>query len=225
MKPFDNGAKFNVTDQKIAEARAMIREALHENDLVLKESPQMTATEIYQRNAERLQVVAPLLESFQNEGLSPAIERSFDVMMEKGALPPPPAELQGMELDVEYISPLAQAQKMVGTTSIEQGMRFVGSLMEAAPEVKDIVDFDEATRQHLNMDGVSPKIIRSEEAVAAIRKSRADQEAQAKAMEQAAVLANGAKMLSDTKVGGGSALDVVLGGIAGNPSGQMVLPQ
>lgn len=214
--------------QKIEKLEAEIRSGFFVDLFLMlnsQDNPQMTATEIYQRNAERLQVVSPLLESFQNEGLKPTIDRAFDIMMEKNALPPPPAELQGMELDVEYISPLAQAQKMLGTTSIEQGVRFVGSVLEVAPEVRDIVDFDEAARQHLNMDGVSPKIIRSPEAVDSIRKARAEQEAQAKAMEQAAVLANGAKTLSDTKVGGGSALDVVLSGIAGNPSGQMGIPQ
>ncbi len=185
----------------------------------------MTAREVVERHEEKLLVLGPLLESLEGELLDPFIDRTFELALEAGVIPPPPPELEGLDLKVEYISPLAQAQKMIGVTAIEQGARFVGSISAVKPEVIDIVDWDEMTRQHLQMDGVSPRIIRDPEVVAAERKARAEAAAAAQAAEQGVAMAQGAKTLSETKVGQNSALDAVLGGIAGIPSGQAGEPQ
>lgn len=193
--------------------------------LANQDRPNMTAREVVERHEEKLLILGPLLESLEGELLDPTIDRTFEIALAAGVIPPPPQELSGRNLKVEYISPLAQAQKMMGVTAIEQGARFVGSLASVMPEVLDVFDGDEATRQHLAMDGVSPKIIRSPEKVAEIRKNRAAQQEQAAAIEQGKILVEGAKTLSDTKVGGNSALDAVLSGVAGNPSGQAGVPQ
>lgn len=187
--------------------------------LATQDSPQMTAREVVERHEEKLLVLGPLLESLEGELLEPCINRAFEIALEAGAIPLPPKELQGLDLKVEYISPLAQAQKMVGVTAIEQGFRFVGNVAAVDPSVLDVVDGDEAVRQHLTMDGVSPKIIRSPEAVAERRQAKADAQAQAQAMQNAAMIAQGAKTLSDTKVGQNSALDAVLAGLNGSGAG------
>ena len=215
-------------ENKILRTQEAIRAAFF-SDLFLmlaqQDRPQMTAREVVERHEEKLLVLGPLLESLEGELLDPFIDRTFELALEAGVIPPPPPELEGLDLKVEYISPLAQAQKMIGVTAIEQGARFVGSISAVKPEVIDIVDWDEMTRQHLQMDGVSPRIIRDPEVVAAERKARAEAAAAAQAAEQGVAMAQGAKTLSETKVGQNSALDAVLGGIAGIPSGQAGEPQ
>lgn len=187
--------------------------------LATQDNPQMTAREVVERHEEKLLVLGPLLESLEGELLDLCIDRSFEIALESGAIPLPPKELQGMDLKVEYISPLAQAQKMVGVTAIEQGFRFVGGIAAVDPSVMDNVDVDEAVRQHLTMDGVSPKIIKSPEAVAEIRKARADAQAQQQALANAQVVAQGAQTLSQTPVGQNSALDAVMAGLNGSGAG------
>lgn len=41
-------------------------------------------------------------------------------MVHDPSLPPPPPELEGMDLQVDFISPLAQAQRAVGTAAIDR---------------------------------------------------------------------------------------------------------
>ncbi|MHB1371260.1 MAG: portal protein, partial [Pseudomonadaceae bacterium] len=88
-------------------------------------NPQMTATEVAERHEEKLLMLGPVLERMHNEILDPMIEMTFSRMVEANIVPPPPQELQGMELNVEFVSMLAQAQRAIATNSVD---RFVGNL-------------------------------------------------------------------------------------------------
>ena len=68
---------------------------------------------------EKMLQIGPVLDRLNDELLDPAIDRIFNIMMRRGMLPPPPDELQGQPLRVEYTSVMAQAQKSVGIGSIE----------------------------------------------------------------------------------------------------------
>ena len=176
----------------------------------------VTAQEIIQRHEEKLQVLGPVIEGHESELLDPLIDRVFNIMLDAGLIPPPPIELQGQSLDVQYISVLAQAQKMVGTTSIEQYFRFVGGVASANPDVLDVANFDAGARRYGEDLLIPPELIRSEEEVQRIRKARQaqiDAEKQAQATER---MVAGAKTLSETPVGQNSALDAVMAGMGGS---------
>ena len=173
--------------------------------------PDMTAREIVERHEEKLLMLGPVLDRLESELLDPLIERTFMIMLRNGLIPPPPEELQGQEWHVDYISMLAQAQKMVGLTAIEQAARFTGSLVSVYPESADNFDADEAIRNYGEMLGTPPKVIRSPEALQALREARAKAQQEQKAKEDALIAANQAKVLSDTKVGDSTALNELLG--------------
>ncbi len=177
--------------------------------------PQMTAREIVERHEEKMMVLSPILERIETELLDPLIELAFMHAQEAGMLPEPPSELEGMDLKVEYVSVLAQAQKMVGTTSIVEFAGLVGNIAAVQPDIMDKVNFDEMIEEYGDRLGVPPKIIRSEEETAEIRKQRAAQEQEAAAMEQAGQMVQGAKVLSETDTQGPNALTALLGGPGG----------
>jgi hypothetical protein len=177
--------------------------------------PAVTAREIVERHEEKLLMLGPVLENLESELLDPMIDRTFEIMQEAGLIPPPPQALQGHELKTEYISILAQAQKMVGTTAIEQAARFIGSIVAVYPDAADNMDADQAVRKYADKLGVDPEIIRDDEALAALRKDKADEAAAAKAAQAGASAIQGANVLSKTPVGQNSALDAVLAGIRG----------
>jgi hypothetical protein len=178
------------------------------------QSREMTATEVAKKHEEKLQVLGPVIERVQNELLDRTIDRTYDIMFKAGMIPPPPPELEGQGFEVEYISILAQAQKMVGTTAVEQTVAFVGQMAEVKPEVLDKLDTDEVVDAYANMTGVPPKMIRSDDQVAEIRNARAEAEQQAADMEQQERMAAGAKTLSETDLDGNNALKALLGGMA-----------
>ena len=152
-------------------------------------NPQMTATEVAERHEEKLLMLGPVLERMHNEILDPLIEMTFSRMVEAGIVPPPPDELQGMELNVEFVSTLAQAQRAIATNSVD---RFVGNLGAVAgikPEVLDKFDADRWADAYADMLGIDPELIVPGEQVALIRKQRAEA---AQAQQQAALLNQGA---------------------------------
>lgn len=189
------------------------------NDLFLavtREDKTMTATEVTERMAERLQQLGPALERLQNEMLDPVIDRVFTIMDNMGLIPPPPPEIQGMEYSVEYTSVLAQAQRLSGVAAVEQLVGFAGNLAGAIPEVLDKIDADQAVDEMAEMLGTPVGVVRSDEDVEEIRAARAQQAQQEQALANAAVMAEGAKTMSETPLGENTALDQVLGGITGD---------
>ena len=131
-------------------------------------------------------------------------------MLAQGLIPEPPEELQGMEMKVEYISMLAQAQKMVGTGAIAQTVGFVGNIAAIIPSAVDMIDIDEAIQEYGDMMGVPPKMIRSKEDVAALRQSKIDAQAAAQRAADMQSMVDASKTLSDTKLDQNSALDAAL---------------
>jgi len=149
----------------------------------------MTATEVAERHEEKLLMLGPVLERLHNEILDPLIEMTFSRMVEANIVPPPPDELQGMELNVEFVSMLAQAQRAIATDSVD---RFVGNLGAVAgikPEVLDKFDADRWADAYADMLGIDPELIVPGDKVALIRKQRAEA---AQAQQQAAMLNQGA---------------------------------
>ena len=173
--------------------------------------PQMTAREVAERHEEKMMVLSPVLQRIETELLDPLIERTFHIMLKAGLVPEPPEELQGMDIQVEYISVLAQAQKMVGTANIEQFANFAGGLVAVQPEILDKIDLDEMIEEYGERTGVSAKIIRDEETVRKIRQERMKQQQMQQAMDQAGQMVQGAKVLSETKTEEPNALTALLG--------------
>ena len=184
------------------------------NDLfltILTADKRMTATEVAERHEEKLLMLGPVLERLQSEFLDVIIDRTFSIANSFDLLPPPPPELQGVELKVEYISLLAQAQKMVALGAIERTAGFVGGLATTGfPEVIHKFDASQAVDEYAESVGVPPRIIRSDEKANERAQQAAQAQQRAAALEQGQQAAQTAKTLSETERGKDSALDAAL---------------
>jgi hypothetical protein len=172
---------------------------------------QMTATEVVERHEEKLVLLGPVLQRLNVELLNPLLDDVFEYALEAGLLPEPPEALQGVELEVEYISLLAQAQQAVAASGIERAMGFAGNLVGVFPDIVDNIDADEAFRQYGDVLGVSPDIIRDSNTVGQMRQAKAEEAAQQQAMEQSQQMAQSAKVLSETDTQNPNALTDLIG--------------
>lgn len=136
----------------------------------------MTATEVAERHEEKLLMLGPVLERLQNELLEPAIDITFDRIMETGIAPPPPPELHGQEIVIELVSMLAQAQRAIGTNSIDRFVGNLGAVAQFKPEVLDKFDADAWADIYSDSLGLDPRIIVPEDQVQAMRAQRAKQQ-------------------------------------------------
>jgi hypothetical protein len=174
--------------------------------LMLASAPKnnMTATEVAERHEEKLLMLGPVLERLHNELLDPLIERTFTRMIEANLVPPPPEELQGVDLNVQYVSMLAQAQRAVATNGIDRFVGNLGAVAQYKPDVLDKFDSDKWADAYSDMLGVDPELIVSNERVAMIRSQRAQAAAEAQVQAQNAQAAATAK---DAAAAGGGGAD------------------
>lgn len=167
---------------------------------------QITAREVDEVHEEKLLQLGPVLEQINQDGLDPLVDITFALMLERGQIPPPPPELQGMALKTEYVSIMAQAQKLVGIGSSERFMNTMINMAAALPQVMDKVNADEWVNDYGARLGVAPKIIRSDQ-VADEMRAQAAQAAQARAqIEMTREAAGAARDLSQASTKGDNVL-------------------
>lgn len=178
----------------------------------------MTATEVTARQQEQMLLLGEVMERLENELLRPLLFRVFMILYRLGRLPPIPEELQGVELKWEFVSVMAQAQKLLGTANIERLLSLVGNLFAVKPDVMDKIDTDQAVDEYADALAVPPSVVRSDDEVAEIRKAKAEQAAAAEQAQKMAAAAQGAKVLSETDTSGDNALTRLMGNVTGVPA-------
>ena len=194
------------------------------NDLFLmleqKLDERMTAYEVAQKLQEKLQVLGPVIESLITESLKPKLKRVFSILKRKGLIDPPPPSLQGIPLDIEFVSMLALAQKGAATGGIERLMQLIGSMEAVYPQIKDNINPDAVAREYNDLLGNPQKILYSEEQVQQMRQMQAQEQQQQQKMAQLGQMAEAAgkaapaaQVLQNTPANGGQdALSKLIGG-------------
>lgn len=149
--------------------------------------------EIAARNEEKLTQLGPVIERVNVEQLEKVIDRAFGIMARKRMLQPAPESLQGKAVKVDYVSILAQMQRMIGLGQIEKSVGFIVSLAGANPEALDLLDIDETIAEYADRAGAPPRLLRSETAVQQLRAARQQQQQ----MANLATMGPGAKAATE----------------------------
>ena len=188
IEPLNIGANtpvgLNIEDQR----RQAIRQAYFVDQLLMSQDVRMTATEVMQRNEEKMRLLAPVLGRLQAEMLQPLITRSFNIMLRKGLLPTPPVSLQGSTIDIEYVSPLARSQRTGDVQAILRSLEIITPLAQMLP-VMDYLDADKLVKHITDVLGVPRKVLRSDQEVAEIREQQAEAQAQQAELDRASQMA------------------------------------
>jgi hypothetical protein len=183
IEPLNIGANnplgLNMEEQR----RGAIRDAFYVNQLMMQSGPQMTATEVVQRNEEKMRLLGPVLGRLQSELLRPLIDRTFAILLRKKLFKPAPDFLSGQDIQIEYVSPLAKAQRSSELQSIMRAIEIFGSLANVAP-VFDHINIDNLVMHLADIVGVPAKVLNSKAEVNAIRQNKQQQQDQAMQMQQ-----------------------------------------
>lgn len=205
----------NALEQKQQQVRQRISRSFYEDLFLMlanSDRRQITAREIEERHEEKLLALGPVLEQLNQDLLDPLIDNTFEIMVAQDLIPPAPEEIRGNELKVEYISIMAQAQKLVGLGGIERFVNFAGQIAGAAPTVLDKIDGDQIIDYYGDLTSIPPGIVRSDDDANAIREQRAQAQAEAQKMQQAQEAAKAVKELSQADTGGENALTELISG-------------
>lgn len=152
----------------------------------------LKAAEVYERKEEKLLRIGPVIERLLHEFISPLIERCFNIAARKGLLPPIAPEYAAMLKDytIEFISPLAQAQKFIASQPINTFLQFIMGAAQVNPEVLDKIDTDMLVDEYADITGVPSIILRPADAVKVIRDDRRKQQEAERAKAEQMMLQN-----------------------------------
>ena len=163
----NNPLGLNMEEQR----RKAISQTFHVDQLLVTENRNMTATEVAQRAEEKMRILGPTLGRLQVELLNPTVVRVFNIMLRNNLFPPAPEILQDQEIDVEYVSPMALAQKGQELSSIIRGLEIFGQISQVAP-VTDYIDPQGLVKEIIKILGIPAKVIRSDAEVQQITEEK-----------------------------------------------------
>lgn len=169
MQP--NAGLFN-GDIEIERLQQSIRSTFYIDKLELKDSPQMTATEVMVRYERMQRQFAPTLGRLQADLLDRMIEQTYNILARAGLLPAPPAGLEEEIMDVEYTGPIPRAQRNEQAQNVSLWIGELAGLSQAIPDILDVPDTDAIARELAHDRGVPAKLMHDEKAVKQVREER-----------------------------------------------------
>jgi len=210
---YDFRPDMNAIGAEIQNVEVRVKRAFYEDlFLMLAQSDrrQITAREVAEKHEEKLLMLGPVLERLHTELLDPLIDRTFNILQSAGVLPTPPPELRNKDLNIEYVSVLAQAQRIVATGAVDRLVGFVGQASAIYPEARHKIDIARAVDEYAESLGVDPSMVRSDDEVAMMTQAEQQAAAQQQAMAAAQQTADMAKTASETEVSEDNALGAVM---------------
>jgi hypothetical protein len=174
LKPYISGANFSVGELNREKLQAQVQAAFYVDQLQLKESPAMTATEVQARMQLMQRLIGPTLARLQNDFLDPLVSRTFRILWRSGRLPQAPQSVidAKAELNIEYVSPFYRAQRSGEVAAIQQWVGFLASLQPVAPDILDNVDFDDVASVTARIMGVPASVQSTDDEVIKARRKR-----------------------------------------------------
>lgn len=200
LGPIDTRINYPIGKDREDDSRNMIKEAFNVPFFQLLSAMdtkiQRTATEILEMQGERAVLLGSSVGSFREDALDPVFDILFQLLSDSGEGPEPPPELyeyQGEPIEIDYLGPLAQAQKkLFKTQGIQAGLAAAGPIITVFPNTKFVIDEIATMREVLEASGYPAKCIRSidetNQMIEQTNKKLAAQEAAAEMTEAAKVL-------------------------------------
>jgi hypothetical protein len=169
IQPLNVGGNLGIGVEMLRDSQKAIRDSFFVDQLVFRDGPTMTATEVVQRQQESLRLLAPHLGRLGTEYLTPLIEIVFSMLAMAGKfgdINSFPQEIVKSGYEIDYVGPLALLQRAAKLQQFQQFLGFIGPVAQVSPTVLDNVDFDAALKLIASDLGVWPSIIVDEQVVA-----------------------------------------------------------
>lgn len=198
---------FRVAENLLADERRDIEDSFFVTLFqILTETPEMTATEVMERTAEKAALLAPTMGRAHSELSGPSIEREIDLLAEMGKLPEMPPELKEAEGDYEvvYTSPLAKSMYAEEVSGFMRSVEMSLNISQATqdPSALDHYDFDVAIPEIADHMGVPARWMKPVDAVKQSRSERSNQAQEGELLKNAPAIASAAKTVTEMQQGG-----------------------
>lgn len=209
-----DGGNFQIATELLMEERRDINDSFFVTLFqILTETPEMTATEVMERVAEKASLLSPTMGALQSEFLQPLLEREIDLLIEMGKIadrpnapglqmPPELIEAQG-EYEIIYTSPMAKAMYADEISGFMKSVELAKGLADVTQDPKhlDHFNFDNAIPEIADYLAVPSRWMNDENQKKALADGRAEQQQESQLIENAGPIAGAMKAAQDMQQG------------------------
>ena len=202
IKAFESAARFDAVESTIVRLQMAVRKYFYIDQLELKESPAMTATEVQVRVELMQRLLASPMTRLKEDFLDPLLQRTFNLLYRAGELGEPPEGLDLSDYDIEYVGPLARAQRFDESASIERWitqLQLIAQMGGAAEQVMLVPDYDYIARRAATQLNLPTEMTRSPDDVKADIEAAKDQQTRQASADAAAAESAAAKDLTQAE--------------------------
>lgn len=166
--------RIDLSKMSLKEMRDSVREGFHNDELQLKDSPQMSATEAQIRYELMNRVLGPTMGRIHHSLLAKILDRTFKTLLRNKQFPEAPqaVKAQNAQLKVVFAGALMRAQQSDEAAAIERWLGQVGAIGKVMPQVLNVVDVIQAARDLALKLNVPAKLLRSVKEVEALTREQ-----------------------------------------------------
>ena len=157
VKAYESAARFDAVEATIVRLQQAVQKYFYIDQLELKDSPAMTATEVSARMELMQRLLASTMARLKEGFLDPLLQRTFNLLYRAGQFGELPEGIELSDYDIEYIGPLSRAMKFDQSASIERWitqLQLIAQMGGEAEKVMMVPDYDaiaRASAQNLNL--------------------------------------------------------------------------
>ena len=199
-QPIVSGSQPQLTLEMMKSEQEAITRAFFVDQIIREQKKErQSVMEVQDERGQMLQQLGPQLSRQESEFITPAIEITFDILQKKKRLPPAPASMEGMDLELVYTSPAAYAQYSSKISDISGFLQDMTPLFQTDPSLMEGIDSQELMDAYSRYRNVPRRIIKSKQDMAAVKEQRAETEQQQQMMNQAPQLAGAMKDVASAR--------------------------
>lgn len=209
--PMDLGGNYPIGRDREEAIQQSIREHFRVDFFLLlsqmrQQNRNVTATEIIEAQGEKAAVLGAIIGRINTELLDPTFSAVFRIAQNAGWFPELPQQLQqfgGGGLRIEYLGPLAQAQRRYyQTQGVQLGLNQIVPLLQVAPNMRHLVNWKETFKHIMITAGMPEKLINDDETFEALVQMELKKAQQAEQMQMAQAGADVAQKVGNTDMQG-----------------------
>lgn len=160
LQPINAAGRFDVADIVLSDQRNEIKKTLYSEMLGNPDRTPASATEVAERMADLSRRIGSAFGRLQAELVQPVLQRVVYILKKQGRIEIP--TINGREVKIRSVSPLAQAQSNQDITSVSRFLETVSTYF--GPDMTNMLINSEQTAVHLAKKyGVPDTLIRDEE--------------------------------------------------------------
>jgi len=171
-------SNFPIGQEREEMKQRIVREAFKVDFFLMLQQAEreMTATEIIEKQNEKVAILGAVIGRFQTEALNPIIDIVFDISSRAGRMPEVPDEVVelfgGAKIDVDYTGPLAQAQKRLRVQGTQAALQSALVYAQFDQTILDRFKFDTVAKDIAEAYGMRQEAIRTDAEVKKLQMER-----------------------------------------------------